>query len=94
MRCKVGDLAIVVRSDAGNEGKVVRCIRLIGNESLERRNGSQITGPMWEIDQPLQDWGGNVSRKAPDAFLRPIRSGDLEDETPTELIKELSNECL
>src|SRR5574337_462291 len=30
LNCKQGDLAVIVRSYAGNEGKVVRCPRLLG----------------------------------------------------------------
>ena len=28
LNCKQGDLAIVIRSHAGNEGKIVTCVRL------------------------------------------------------------------
>lgn len=30
MNCKEGDLAMIVKSKAGNEGKIVRCIQYVG----------------------------------------------------------------
>ena len=83
LNCKVGDLAIVVRSAAGNEGKIVRCVRL-GNNGffLSRNNGVVDHGPSWVIDGALVGWRGDLVSKVPDSFLRPIRPLD-EPETIT-----------
>lgn len=85
MNCKQGDLAIVVYSTAGNEGKLVRVLRFVGNvrgwvgddrwevENLPATGMSAIGG--WE-------WSGTLR----DCRLMPIRPpeepviiGQLED---------------
>jgi hypothetical protein len=80
MNCKQGDLAIVVKSEAGNEGKIVRCVRLIGERDLIGRSGDVLRGAVWEIDVPLPDWGGRLFPTVSDDQLRPIRDNDGEDE--------------
>jgi len=54
MNCKPGDLAVLIRSWAGNEGKVVTCVRLHGSEYRDT-DGDLLTphGPRWVIDRPL-----------------------------------------
>jgi hypothetical protein len=47
MNCKPGDLAIIVKSVAGNEGKIVHCIKLIDVFDIVNE------GPVWEVDQQL-----------------------------------------
>lgn len=32
MKCKVGDMALIVKSMAGNEGKVVTCLEYMGHD--------------------------------------------------------------
>lgn len=77
MRCKPGDLAVVVRSYAGNEGKIVRCVRYAG--LVNWRHSGRL--PTWEIDQDLPGFGGHMSPFIADSQLRPIRDNDGEDET-------------
>lgn len=84
LNCKPGDLAVVVRSMAGNEGVIVRCLRLIRAEATYRANdGSEYNSAVWEIDRPLPDWVGGVDFTFPDVQLRPIRDpgDDARDET-------------
>lgn len=84
LNCKPGDLAIVVRSAAGNEGKIVQCLKVhpSGVGGLFR-----FYGPVWEIDRPLKTLRktpvGTVEGErffAPDICLHPIRDNDGEDE--------------
>lgn len=78
MNCKPGDLAIVVRSASGNEGRIVRVDAFIGKvpgylgNDRWRVSGARLTGTYGEPVNHLKD-----------SQLRPIRPGDLEDETPT-----------
>jgi hypothetical protein len=43
LNCKQGDMAIVVRSRAGNAGKVVTCLEFIG-EGPEFEDGNWLLG--------------------------------------------------
>jgi hypothetical protein len=81
MNCKQGDLAVVVRSASGNEGRIVRCIRTMG--VVEWKGPGNVIkgrGVAWLIDPPLPAWHGRLDRLALDACLRPIRDQDGEDE--------------
>jgi hypothetical protein len=78
MNCKKGDLAIIVKSMAGNEGKIVTC--------LEFDPAVLFVGgifPAWRVDRLLPTDQGRLDSWVPAAWLRPIRPGDMEDETPT-----------
>jgi hypothetical protein len=73
MNCKQGELAFVVRSAAGNDGKIVRCVRLA---TLDEVNAAQMMpdkGAYWVIDRVLPTVLGRLTTLAPDAWLRPIR---------------------
>lgn len=76
MNCKQGDLAVLVKSLAGNEGVVVRCIKYVG--FIEWLVGPP--GHAWLIDRYLPVYGGGKSNRAPDSYLRPIRDSDKTDE--------------
>lgn len=85
MNCKQGDLAIIIKSRAGNEGKIVRCVRL--HDFIDRDiNGwpTGIIGPRWVIDRPVpgltNDGHPNYMFTVADSCLRPIRPTDGEDE--------------
>lgn len=69
MRCRVGDLAVAVRSVNAPEhvGKVVRCVSAIGDS--------------WEIEPKLPNAAGRVPYwAARDECLRPLRDNPGEDE--------------
>jgi hypothetical protein len=83
MNCKPGDLAVIVRSAAGNEGRIVRCVELVGDFVLSHPNGLVTFPNTWLIDLPLIGWGGRQSKHVPDEWLRPIRDNDGEDESLT-----------
>lgn len=96
MKCKAGDLAVVVRSKAGNEGKLVTCIRLATPEDFALGERLPVDWPsFWLLDRELNSvlvatfedgaiktYRGRT-RVFPDALLRPIRDpGDgAVDET-------------
>lgn len=73
MNCKPGDLAVVIRSEAGNEGRIVRCVKLIGLTTWLSSDGSIRQAWKWEIDQRLPDWKGFAGNAMPDDCLHPIR---------------------
>lgn len=77
MNCRPGDLAIIVKSVAGNEGKIVRCIRLLPSGSDKK---FVFDGPRWVIDRPVPDSIGLEISSLADCALRPIRDNDGEDE--------------
>lgn len=77
MNCKPGDLAMVVESFAGNEGKIVRCVRLRGEKLCTTPGRGAALVLSWEIDRPLVGWDGSIGETIPDWQLRPLR-GSLD----------------
>ena len=73
LNCKQGDLAVIVRSAAGNEGKIVSCV------ALTFETWGFGSGPRWVTDPPVS---GCFTPVIPvlDACLRPLRDNDGEDE--------------
>lgn len=93
MRCKAGDLAVVVEGQL-SAGRVVRCLRLIRpGEVHPSRNGRMmqvpgvLNGPAWLIEGWVFLEGIDGKNYecciAPDRALRPIRDpgDDARDET-------------
>jgi hypothetical protein len=80
LNCKQGDLAVVVRSAAGNEGAIVTCLRLIPDWTRWGADGRLRTGPAWETDRQFVKVTGVVDCIVADAHLRPLRDSDGEDE--------------
>jgi hypothetical protein len=83
MNCKQGDLAVFIRSDAGNEGRVVTCVRLTAIEELQLLGWRLDVGPVWVIDQVVLTTHGRLAPLAADSYLFPIRDPgeDAKDET-------------
>lgn len=83
MNCKQGDLAVFVRSEAGNEGKIVRCVRLNGLVPYWAPNGGVVDRWQWETDTYVVNAFGQMVNVANDDYLRPIRDpgDDAQDET-------------
>ena len=73
LNCKQDDLAVVVRSAAGNEGRIVRCVKLTSGIGLLGY------GPRWFTEPALL---GVYGKPVPplDACLRPLRDSEGEDE--------------
>lgn len=98
MNCRQGDIAKIIRSEAGNEGRQVAVLEPISREAaadMEPFVGwwREPCGPLWLV-QPLQplrvhttdgeflDFTTNLC-VIEDAWLKPIRGDGLGDETPT-----------
>jgi len=79
MNCKQGDLAIVVKSFNGNEGKIVRCLRLASGREAK----TSVYEFVWLVDQPMKWSVSGLQPYAADEFMRPIRDTDGQDETLT-----------
>lgn len=79
LRCKPGDLAIVVRSEAGHEGKIVRVLRFIGVHH------AYWAEDLWETDTLARSALGRLDAYFSDSQLLPIRDPgeDAQDETLT-----------
>ena len=81
MRCKQGDLAIVVKSKAGNEGKVLTCLKLATPEDLEA-HFLHSDVPVWHVDVLIKNKTNGRSYKfVRDQNLKPIRPSEGQDET-------------
>ena len=82
MRCKVNDLAIVVRSALGTStGLILRCTRLSPESGLLNLDGSFEYGPVWETDNYGLALCGNTHNLWMDADLRPLRDDPGADES-------------
>jgi hypothetical protein len=82
MNCKQGDLAIVVHSTAGNEGKIVRCLEFIGTD--RDNEGCHMVGvDRWRVDRVLPTNARTLCDSVQDHRLRPLRDTDKPDEIPT-----------
>lgn len=82
MNCRKGDLAIVVKSDAGNEGRIVRCIRLMTRAEKQALSYFR-DEPMWITDTNMVSTWGTYDTTMWDSYMRPIRDNPGEDETLT-----------
>lgn len=83
MNCKPGDLAIIVRSVAGNEGKIVRCIKYAGKIRWLVIGGGEEFKESWEVDSLIRSIDGTRTNLIKDDQLRPISDPgeDAQDET-------------
>lgn len=97
LNCKQGDLAIIVKSAHGNEGKIVQCLELLVTDRIIDANGKTLfyvggVRAIWRVDRPITFANAFDSVQVPycsDDKLRPLR-GDLTDDE-IETTKELEN---
>lgn len=91
MNCKPGDLAVIVRSNVGNEGAIVQVIKALGVEpefgGYIWRKGVCRGQFCWLVksNRPLKTSAGGarwskLEIPVPDSVLRHIRDSDGEDE--------------
>ena len=83
MNCKQGDLAVIVRSSAGNEGRVLTCLRLASQEECANDGviwWLELEGPVWLTDASLRTSTKGQTRLYPDARLRPLRDSDSDSD--------------
>ena len=76
MNCKQGDLAVIVKSAAGNEGVILTCIRPYNGPWKQYEYL-----PGWEVDRKIRAASGEVSEFVPDRLLRPLRDNPGTDES-------------
>jgi hypothetical protein len=87
MNCTAGDLAVIIKSSLNAQvGRIVQCVKLDGSHSL--------FGPMWIIrskENLMTDIGTLPDTcHQPDAWLRPIKPGELDKTTSKDKVKETS----
>lgn len=80
MNCKQGDIALIVRSNSGNEGRVLTCLRLASFAEVRAESLYLWRGPVWVTDAVLSCNDGGTTRLYPDERLKPLRDSDGEDE--------------
>lgn len=79
MKCKQGDLAIVVKSAEGqNVGRIVTCVKFLGTvygkNPTTGREFRILQTDLWELDQALSYTNGQELPYASDECLMPIGS--------------------
>lgn len=82
MKCKQGDMALVVHSQSGNEGKVVTCLEYVKGPLVVNSDGylyRLMPGDWWLIDRKINGcnyFSGIITENfmpyAPDENLIPI----------------------
>jgi len=80
LNCQQGDMARIIRSEAGNRDKIVQCVRAIGPKKVLWPDDRFTDEYLWEIDRDLPRMDGRTTRMIPDSCLRPIRDQPGEDE--------------
>ena len=80
MNCKQGDLAVIVFSKYGNEGKLLTCLRLASAEECADESFWNWKGPVWVTDAVIQCNDRTTTHLYPDSRLTPLRYSDGEDE--------------
>lgn len=83
MAIKPGTMCYIVESEAGNNGKVVQAVKIIGYGNIYDRNGFLTEGNVWEIDPPLPDYSGKIGVQCPEFQLKPMDNpgDDVVDES-------------
>jgi hypothetical protein len=71
LRCKLGDMCWVSKSEMGNYGKVVTTQEYIGIMQVVLPNGSTVDMAMWRVDKQLTALNGTTDL-CPDECLTPI----------------------
>jgi hypothetical protein len=69
--CKEGEYAQIIISQAGNAGKVVKCVKFVGMKFIP---GMQLHHDLWEIDQSLPTKEGKTTMYFKDSWMRPMES--------------------
>lgn len=89
LNCKIGDLAIIVVDEEGSDlGKIVRVVELGDDWSYfgDTRHhwACDTLGQKLATSTPLDEFSDGVELiDIPDAYLRPLRDEEGEDETLT-----------
>ena len=82
MNCKPGDLAIVVHT-CKQQGRITRCIRLATEQDVTLQRMYFPNGrPVWVVEHEFQ-YTFLRATLILDAYLRPLRDSDGEDQILT-----------
>lgn len=85
LRNIAGKKSIITKSYAGNEGKIVTCIRLATEDEVIRAWFTDTEGPVWVVDTLLSAVIGDGEYLAIDACMTPLQ--DLDE--PEQQVQEL-----
>ena len=84
LNCRQGDLAIVIKSEAGNEGRIVRCLEFVGGPAI---GGDMFHTDCWRVEGVLTSLCAFTGERIvsadniiSDSRLRPLRDGEDTDE--------------
>lgn len=80
MNCQKGDIAIIIKSTAGNEGISIVCEELIGYPV----GFTKEAGQFWRVDKKLRTNIGRYEPYVPDSFLMPIGKKQHQKEAQKE----------
>ena len=91
MNCQKGDLAIIVRSKCGNEGRIVRCLEYVGKGvHVDATDGTQMyfDRDLWRIDQVINSINNHTgivrqTYHCHDDVLRPLHGDVTDDDVAT-----------
>jgi len=79
LKCKPGDLAIIIRPNSRNTGAMVECLSVW----IARKGPAwkvKLISPMWNFRTGQLDPAGTISERGPyDADLQPIRGKGKTD---------------
>jgi hypothetical protein len=89
MNCKQGEMAIVTRSEFGNNGRIVTCLRLASKKDMLNHFGFFDTSQVWVTDSTTLWSNYGELFLAKDCILTPLR-GDLTTDTIETPIKEIA----
>jgi hypothetical protein len=78
LNCRPGDLAILVRAHPVASACIGRVVRLVGVTLISGSPAWSYEGMPWRGGSPMDRW---TWYEIPDAWLRPIRDNDGEDES-------------
>ena len=74
-------MAVIVRSAAGNAGKMVTCVKAVGPMKVLWPDDKFTVEFMWQVDKQLARMDGRTTDMIADSCLRPIRDQPGDDET-------------
>lgn len=81
LNCKVGDLAVIVSSETGLNGRIVTCLEFIGMQFWNVGEFGKCEVPTWRTDGNFPYRNIFDAGWCTDDQLRPIRNDPGADET-------------
>lgn len=99
MNCSQGDMCLIIRSRAGNEGRVVSCVKFVGTIPDIKVCNFTIGfehEDYWEVDQYVNGQAGKgkvqfTMKHVRDSYMIPIGKKSLDEETNQQSLTERDN---